>query len=43
MPFIYAYDSDPYNKLGGEYIIMSKVGNPSLLADASDILRFLSL
>jgi hypothetical protein len=25
VPFIYAYDSDPYNKLGGEYIIMSKV------------------
>ena len=25
VPTIYHYDSNPYNRLGGEYIIMSKV------------------
>ncbi|KAG9097793.1 hypothetical protein FS749_005488 [Ceratobasidium sp. UAMH 11750] len=31
VPFIYAYDSDPYNKLGGEYIIMSKAPGVPLI------------
>jgi hypothetical protein len=26
VPNVYFYDSNPYNRLGGEYIIMSKVG-----------------
>jgi len=26
VPDVYFYDSNPYNRLGGEYIIMSKVG-----------------
>jgi hypothetical protein len=25
VPDVYFYDSNPYNRLGGEYIIMSKV------------------
>ncbi len=25
VPFVYHYDSNPYNRLGGEYILMSKV------------------
>ena len=25
VPVIYHYDSNPYNRLGGEYILMSKV------------------
>lgn len=25
VPVVYFYDSNPYNRLGGEYIIMSKV------------------
>ena len=25
VPTVYFYDSNPYNRLGGEYIIMSKV------------------
>ena len=25
VPTVYHYDSNPYNRLGGEYIIMSKV------------------
>ncbi|CAE7125485.1 unnamed protein product [Rhizoctonia solani] len=31
VPFVYAYDSDPYNKLGGEYIIMSKAPGVPLI------------
>jgi len=26
VPTVYHYDSNPYNRLGGEYILMSKVG-----------------
>lgn len=26
VPRVYFYDSNPYNRLGGEYIIMSQVG-----------------
>lgn len=26
VPTIYHYDASPYNRLGGEYILMSKVG-----------------
>ena len=25
VPTVYHYDSNPYNRLGGEYILMSKV------------------
>jgi aminoglycoside phosphotransferase (APT) family kinase protein len=25
VPIVYHYDSNPYNRLGGEYILMSKV------------------
>lgn len=45
VPFIYAYDSDPYNKLGGEYIIMSKVRprsaalGPHVLTYLDDVLQ----
>lgn len=28
VPTIYHFDSNPYNRLGGEYIIMSKVRYP---------------
>lgn len=28
VPTVYHYDSNPYNRLGGEYILMSKVSNP---------------
>ena len=28
VPTVYFYDSNPYNRLGGEYIIMSKVSSP---------------
>ena len=28
VPIVYHYDSNPYNRLGGEYILMSKVSNP---------------
>ena len=27
LPDVYFYDSNPYNRLGGEYILMSKVGH----------------
>ena len=27
VPDVYFYDSNPYNRLGGEYILMSKVGS----------------
>jgi hypothetical protein len=29
VPDVYFYDSNPYNRLGGEYILMSKVGHYS--------------
>lgn len=28
VPTVYHYDANPYNRLGGEYIIMSKVCSP---------------
>jgi len=28
VPDVYFYESNPYNRLGGEYIIMSKVRSP---------------
>ena len=31
VPTVYHYDSNPYNRLGGEYILMSKVPNPLLI------------
>ena len=27
VPTVYHYDSNPYNRLGGEYILMSKVSS----------------
>jgi hypothetical protein len=32
VPDVYFYDSNPYNRLGGEYIIMSKVSLHALLS-----------
>ena len=29
VPDVYFYDSNPYNRLGGEYILMAKVGHHS--------------
>ena len=29
VPTIFHYDSNPYNRLGGEYILMSKVCHPN--------------
>ena len=28
VPVVYAWDSNPYNRLGGEYILMSRVSFP---------------
>lgn len=28
VPVVYHYDSNPFNRLGGEYILMSKVRHP---------------
>ena len=42
VPRIYHYDSNPWNRLGGEFILMSKVRLPalSISIDAHDPLIF---
>ena len=35
VPEVYQYDANPYNRLGGEYILMSKVRAPAILNDVS--------
>ena len=35
VPEVYHYDSNPYNRLGGEYILMSKVSARSSLVEGS--------
>ena len=41
VPTVYHYDSNPYNRLGGEYILMSKVSRirAPALARALDLSR----
>ena len=35
VPEVYHYDANPYNRLGGEYILMSKVSDSGILGRLS--------
>lgn len=39
VPIVYHHDSSPFNRLGGEYILMSKVMTSSTLSWSSRMFR----
>lgn len=47
VPVVYAWDSNPYNRLGGEWILMSRVSvcqssiYPSIIVNTWDVMRLL--